>query len=53
MSWATAELSTATSLAKHETEINDLTSSDWSDKISIAKAQKFSYIVVYALNTVK
>ena len=37
MAWADKTLSTSASLAKIESEINDLTSSDWSDKISTAK----------------
>ena len=37
MSWSSATLSDASSLEKHEAEINDLTSSDWNDKISVAK----------------
>lgn len=35
--WAATTFSTAASIAKLETEINTLTSSDWSDKIDLAK----------------
>ncbi|MBT6994537.1 MAG: hypothetical protein HN952_06230 [Candidatus Cloacimonetes bacterium] len=35
--WSTAELSTTTSIAKFESEINDLTATNWNNQIAIAK----------------
>jgi len=35
--WSATALSTATSLAKIESEVNNLTSTDWSNKIATAK----------------
>ncbi|MBT7470198.1 MAG: hypothetical protein HN692_07335 [Candidatus Cloacimonetes bacterium] len=35
--WSTAELSTTTSIVKFESEINDLTATNWNNQIAIAK----------------
>jgi len=37
MSWSGATLSTTTSIAKIESEVNNLTSTNWNDKIALAK----------------
>ena len=35
--WANTTFSTAASMSTHESEVNTLTASDWSDKITLAK----------------
>lgn len=51
MSWGNTIFSTTTTIAKWEQEINDLTSSDWNDKIDLAKTIMGSDVELRLLKT--